>query len=293
MNGFNNGLIETVFFDFMSKEFSFFKNKLRKTLEQFFEVRESENIAKIYFEDRFQIKGNSENVFSEQFINIFDQDLERFKLQEPVQYITGKAWFYKYLFLVNDSVLIPRPETEELVKYILDLKPFFRNPEILDIGTGSGCIALSIGKEWHDAKIKAIEISADAIKIAERNKSGLKANNVNFECWDFLDEKNWKYLDKFDIIVSNPPYIPFEEASEMDFSTLNYEPKIALFPEGQDHLIFYRKIIDFATNHLNPGGKILCEINEFHAAEISNMMSTYNLRILKDIRDKDRILEVF
>jgi release factor glutamine methyltransferase len=278
----------------MDKDFNFFKNKLLETLELFFEVRESEHIAKIYFEDRFQINGSSAFIFSEQFSKIFDQDLKRFRLQEPVQYITGKAWFFKSMFSVNNSVLIPRPETEELVKYVLDLKPFFNNPEILDIGTGSGCIALSIGKEWMEAKIKAIEISADALKIAGRNKSGLKVNNVNFECLDFLDEQNWDKLGKFDIIVSNPPYIPFCETSVMDFSTLNYEPHLALFPGGEDHLIFYRKIIDFAAKNLNSEGKILCEINEFHAPEILNQVTENNLtcKIHKDIQNKDRILEI-
>ncbi len=278
----------------MNKEFKYYNKKLIETLEQFYEVRECQNIAKIYFEDRFQITSNNTNIVSEQFLNIFYLDLERFRLREPVQYITGKAWFFNSLFSVDNSVLIPRPETEELVKKVLDLKPKYNDPKIIDIGTGSGCIALSIGKEWHKAEIEGVEISENALKIAEKNKSDFNIKNVSFQRIDFLDESNWQKTGIYDIIVSNPPYISVDEANEMDYSTLNFEPRIALFPKGEDHLIFYKKIIDFAENHLNPGGKILCEINEFHASAISGLLMGKNLifKLHKDMQDKDRILEI-
>lgn len=278
----------------MEKDLKYYKAILQKTLEQFFEARESENIIKIYFEDRFLPAQNTSFFESEQFIKIFWQDLQRFNLREPVQYITGKAWFFNSLFSVDNSVLIPRPETEELVKKVLDFKPQYNNPKIIDIGTGSGCIALSIGKEWHKAVIEGVEISENALKIAEKNKSDLNINNVTFHCFDFLDESTWQKTSIYDIIVSNPPYISIHEANEMDYSTLNFEPHTALFPKGEDHLLFYKKILDFAHNHLNPGGIILCEINEFHSSGISGLLIEKNLffKLYKDIQGKDRILEI-
>jgi release factor glutamine methyltransferase len=276
------------------------KNKsknLRHTLivilSEIYDKRESESIANIYFEDRFNIKNFTFDEFDEEKLHTFNSDLLKFKNNVPVQYITGKAWFYKSFFSVNKSVLIPRSETEELVDLVL--KSYQKNSkiQILDIGTGSGCIALSIAKYLPYAYVEGIDISDEAILICKKNMQDLNVRNASFDCVDFLNRNKYFEGKKYDLIVSNPPYISFSEKHLIGKSTLDHEPDIALFPQNEDPLIFYRSIFKFAGDHLVTGGKIICEINEFRSKEIAQIIPEHvkSWIIHKDINNKDRILE--
>lgn len=270
------------------------KYKLIEILIEFYYKRECENIIAIYLEDRFGIKTQNTELNDEQ-VYIFQNDLELFKKNYPIQYITGKAWFYKSFFKIDSSVLIPRPETEELTELAIKKMKLSNAKKILDIGSGSGCIALSIAKELSGTSCSALEISDDAINIIKKNIEILNIGNVEVVKADFLDENSWVYLDCYDFIVSNPPYIPYSEKNAMSGSTILYEPELALFPEHDDDLIFYKKILKFAQNgHLVDNGVILCEINEFSSSKIHEWLKPLkiNYMLIKDMQGKDRILSI-
>jgi release factor glutamine methyltransferase len=270
------------------------KYKLNKILSEFYNLRECENISSIYFEDRFGIKTNNIELNDEQNA-IFLHDLELFKKNYPVQYITEKAWFYKSIFKIDSSVLIPRPETEELTEFAIKKIKSSDRKKILDIGSGSGCIVLSIAKEIPKTRCTALEISKEAIIIIKKNIEVLNIKNTDIINSDFLDENTWTDLDNYDIIVSNPPYIPNCEKDIMSDSTVKYEPEIALYPENDDDLIFYKKILKFAqSGHLNENGVILCEINEYSTDKIHSWLQKLNInyKLHKDMQGKDRILSI-
>ena len=196
--------------------------------------------------------------------------LERLKKHEPIQYVLGKTDFCKLNFFVNKSVLIPRPETEELVNIIL--KSQLDNKTILDIGSGSGCIAISLAKHSPKVKVTALDTSKDAIELSQRNA---KENDVNIE-FIVADILSYKSDKKYDIIVSNPPYVLEEEKDHMSKNVLEYEPELALFVKNDDPLKFYKAILDFAKNSLNKNGKIYFEINEKYKNEIKDLAYYYN-----------------
>ena len=253
--------------------------------------RESENIARIYFEDRFSVDAGADIDLTRMQEKLFYSDMKRFKEGEPVQYITGKAFFYKYFFKVNKHVLIPRQETELLVFHALqdcNGKP----QKILDIGSGSGCVAISLAKQCPAFHVTGIDISEDAIDVAKENKKMLAAENVEFLVHDFLDAASWEKLTVYDMIVSNPPYVSRDEKDLMSYSALKYEPAIALFPPGEDYMIFYKKILDFAAAHLKAKGKLIMEINEFAFRDLLNIIKKYpyDCTIVDDINTKPRIL---
>ncbi len=240
--------------------------------------------------------------------------LERIKNHEPIQYILGKAHFFGEEYIVNKNTLIPRPETEELIKIIIDdfikkRNHYEKDLNILDIGTGTGCIAIALYKEiskYHkDVKVDAIDICKDALQVAKANARNLKAD-IQFHNIDILNEglshKHW------DIIVSNPPYVRYSEKSNMAPNVLLYEPSKALFVSDLDPLIFYNSIIVFCTKKLNPSGIVYLEVNEHLANEVagifthvsqdllnkhynnSNKKSFGNTIIKKDINDKNRFV---
>jgi release factor glutamine methyltransferase len=268
------------------------KYKLDLILSEYYDNRECDNICAIYFEDRFGLKKYDFEINIEQY-DIFLKDMELFKKNYPVQYITEKAWFYKSFFKIDSSVLIPRPETEELTELAIQKIKTSNAKKILDIGSGSGCIVLSIAKEIPETLCTALEISKDAINIIKKNIEFLNLQNAELVNADFLDESSWPHLDCYDIIVSNPPYIPLSEKNAMSESTIKYEPEIALYPEHDDDLIFYKKILKFAqSGHLKVNGVIMCEINEFASAKIHSWLQPLNIdyNLIKDMQGKDRIL---
>ena len=226
---------------------------------------------------------------------------------KPVQYIVGETEFCGMRFMVDENVLIPRPETEEMVKNIAscgdkaclvptgcDVETDGR-PSFLDIGTGSGCIAISLAKLLKDSAVTAVDVSEKALKVAKKNA---EANNVNvrFILDDILNPQNTELIDnQYDIIVSNPPYVCESEKSEMRANVLDYEPSTALFVTDNDPLIFYRKILEFAQKTLKPSGEVWFEINEKFGKEMKDLClekGFKNIEIIKDFRERDRILRI-
>ena len=198
--------------------------------------------------------------------------LEELMLGKPVQYVLGHAWFSGMKFFVNENVLIPRPETEELCEWILSEADMLKENSILDIGTGSGCIAIALKKKWPQAKVSALDISDDALEIARQN-AALNQTDINFLKGDILLKRHLEFTHtKFDIIVSNPPYVRKDEMNAMNKSVKDFEPHLALFVDGEDPLIFYNSIADFAKKHLNANGKLYFEINQELGAAVVNLL---------------------
>ncbi len=220
---------------------------------------------------------------------LFHLKLLDLKYGKPIQYILGETEFYGMRFFVNENVLIPRPETEELIEWILtDVKYSFVN--IIDLGTGSGCIPIVLKKNLKEAKVTAIDISQKALDLAKINAE-YHHTHIDFKKVDFLND-NIDHLGKFDIIVSNPPYIANEESHSMDENVTKFEPEIALFVPDNDPLIFYKKIIEFAQNNLKKEGKIYLEINQ-HLAEETRDLFLGNFEVVelkKDISGNDRMI---
>lgn len=209
---------------------------------------------------------------------------------EPVQYVIGKCWFYGQYFIVRPGVLIPRPETEELVKALIDSAGDGKL-EILDIGTGSGCIAISIRRALPLSHVTAIDISEEALLTARENASRL-ARDVEFKQLDFLQEDDWKQLGIFNRIISNPPYIPLQEKNSLEEHVREHEPAIALFVPDEDPLIYYKKIAAFSIEHLAKNGSIFLEIHEPYAESICNILKDQGFvpEIMKDIFGKKRMI---
>ncbi|RLD40233.1 MAG: peptide chain release factor N(5)-glutamine methyltransferase [Bacteroidetes bacterium] len=211
-----------------------------------------------------------------------------------MQHIIGTAPCLDYHFIVNEDVLIPRPETEELVDMISkSIKNNSKNVKILDIGTGSGCIAITLQKNTNSS-VTAIDISKESLKIAAKNA---KLNNadINFIELDILDKDSWQGIDNdFDIIVSNPPYVRDLEKKLMNKNVLDYDPSLALFVEDNNPLIFYEAISKFAKLHLKANGTLWFEINEYLGQETKELiMKHFNTaEIIKDFRGKERFIKV-
>lgn len=216
------------------------------------------------------------------------QAVRRLQNYEPVQYIFGETEFFGLNFRVNKNCLIPRPETEELVDWILSVVK--RDATVLDIGTGSGCIAVSLAKHLPEATVHALDISGEALKIAAENAA---RNNVQVR---FIEEDvllSKTLPSRYDLIVSNPPYVRESEKKLMAPNVLNFEPAQALFVEDTDPLLFYRKIARLARRFLNPGGRLFFEINEYFSAEILDLLTAEEFReieLKKDIFGKFRMI---
>ena len=253
---------------------------------------ELNSIYNLLSEDYLKIPRSKILLADEIYLNesnqtLFLSALERLKTHEPIQYVLGKTNFMDLEFKVNGSVLIPRPETEELVR--LMLKEDLDGKEILDIGTGSGCIAISLAKNLPNAKVSALDISSDALKVAKENA---KLNNVNIE---FIKADIFEYQSdkKFDIIVSNPPYVLESEKVLMKQNVLNNEPEIALFVDDINALKYYESIIKLSLNNLNSQGQIFFEINENYKYELNMIAQKYEYKKIDfklDIHNKTRFL---
>lgn len=218
-----------------------------------------------------------------------DEVVEQLQSGRPVQYIVGEADFCDMRFRVREGVLIPRPETEELVRLIVEEAP--ENPRILDVGCGSGAISIALAKEIEGAEVWGVDLSDEALKIAKENNFALSAG-VNFAEADALDGVE-RYVDgEFDIIVSNPPYIPQSEEEDMRLNVTGFEPSMALFVEDDDPLIFYREIARSASYILREGGRLYFEIHESFAREMVELLEDRGYReieIVNDINDKPRM----
>lgn len=212
-----------------------------------------------------------------------EADVARLERGEPVQYVTGRADFMGRIFHVAPSVLVPRPETEKLCTLVADSLPHDgKEKHILDIGTGSGCIATTLALEVKGARVTAWDISADALEIARCNAARLEAE-VDFCQQDALNPPDDHCV--WDAVVSNPPYVCMEERSEMDCNVLDYEPALALFVPDDDPLVFYRSIAHYAVRSLKPNGLLAFEINRRFAAEMEQMLRAEGFRDVHTVRD--------
>lgn len=243
---------------------------------------------------------------------VSETDLEKWKTiiselktEKPIQYITGEAWFYGLRFEVNENTLIPRPETEELVEWIVESQKSIvenlkiqksNNLTILDLGTGSGCIPITLKKEIPNAQVSAIDISEKALEMARKNASDNQVE-VNFIQQDILTSQHLNISTSqplfFDIIVSNPPYVRNLEKQEIKRNVLDYEPHLALFVDDSDALLFYRKIAQLALKSLAPNGKLFFEINQYlgnETVELLEQLGFKNIELRKDFMGNDRMI---
>jgi len=241
-----------------------------------------------------QIYSDKDTKFPDDILTILETSVNRLLNREPIQYVLGEAEFFELNFKVKPGVLIPRPETEELVELILkDFKNKNKNIRLLDIGTGSGCIAVSLAKNLPDAMVSAWDISDDALKIARENAE-LNRVTVNFQLLDILSTEVFeKETDQWDVIVSNPPYVCQSEKAVMEAHVLNHEPHLALFVNDNDPLIFYRVISQYAVNKLKKGGRLYFEINSQLGKKTLDLVRQQpfeKVDLFQDLSGRDRII---
>jgi len=241
---------------------------------------------------------NPNTIVLEVDVPFFESAIEKLKKEQPIQYIVGETEFYGLPFKVTESTLIPRPETEELIDWIIKDQLEFINDQllILDIGTGSGCIPISLAKNLPKAKVSAVDISEEALKIAKENADSNKVE-VRFIHGDILRHAELdlvSHKDKYDIIVSNPPYVRNLEKQEIKKNVLAHEPHLALFVEDDDALIFYRKITEFALEHLKKDGMLYFEINQYlgkQTVELIRDLGFSTVELRKDMSGNDRMIK--
>ncbi len=271
-------------------------------LSSIYDENEARNVTYRVFENVFKArKLDIQRHFSQQVSDdqkqLLDELLKRLKQNEPVQYVTGEATFYGLTFKVTPQIMIPRPETEELVQWVVNecRKRFPQkqgSPSILDIGTGTGCIAIVLKKLLPKATVIGTDYADEIIEIANNNA---KRQNVKakFMTQDIFEEKKWKKIGPYDVVVSNPPYISDEEKAHMDEHVLAYEPEKALFPAKNDPLSFYTKISSFAQQRLNNGGLLFFELNQYKAKDIETIVEEHGFEdivVKKDMNNNERLL---
>ena len=248
-------------------------------------------IEKLTGYTRTEVYVNKNTLFSKEQQTIIESFIEKLKKFVPIQYILGETEFYGLTFNVNESVLIPRPETEELVDWIQKENDLNGNLHILDIGTGSGCIAIALKHEFPNSSVDAFDISEKAIETAQSNANRNRLE-VNFALVDILNAPC--FTEKWAIIVSNPPYITESEKGNILSNVLYHEPHLALFVPDNDPLLFYRNIALFARQHLQPNGKLYFEINRSEGKtciELLTGMGFFDVMLKKDILGNDRMVK--
>ncbi len=264
-------------------------------LQDRYELREAHNIARLIFEDGL---GLGAPPYAGQLSQDQLEQLYRYQRAllagRPVQYVLGTAHFYGYEFRVNESVLIPRPETEELCHAVIErfMGLSLPNFRILDVGTGSGCIPIVLAKKLPEAEVWGIDVSADALAVASENADRLEVQ-VQFQRLDILNEDQWNELPDFRVLVSNPPYITREEASWIGSNVAGQEPDLALFVDDDDPLLFYRRMLDFAHQKLIHPGWIFFETNEFYGEKLRDYLvssGVAKVNLQKDLSDRPRIV---
>ena len=285
---------------------------LRKELGSLYDEREATNIASLVLENITGLSKIDRSVKKEerlivQQLHHLTEIHHRLLRHEPVQYALGEAHFFGLNLYVDRHVLIPRPETEELVDWVIkDVKSSGKNVfekkaneadettelKIIDVGTGSGCIALALKKIMPKAEVWACDVSDDALNIARRNGSELDIR-VDFVGLDFLDETQTKQLPTVDIIVSNPPYIPLKNKVDMHSNVVDYEPHTALFVPNDDALVFYKALAAFGKHRLYENGSIYAEIHEDSGQEVIDIFQRdgYMVELRKDMQGKDRMIK--
>jgi release factor glutamine methyltransferase len=272
---------------------------------------EAANIAKLLLEhltglSRNEIASRKEEAPIALVASTMESYISRLQAHEPIQYIMNKAWFYGLELFIDSSVLIPRPETEELTDWVVkDVKQsgldvFSRNPlradetsrlKILDVCTGSGCIALALKKAIPLAEVWGCDISEAALNIARRNGSELDIR-VDFQGMNFLDPAQQKLLPSVDIVVCNPPYVPLKDRQSMQANVLQFEPHVALFVPDEDPLVFYKALAYYGSHRLHDKGCIYMEIHESLAAGVMSIFTNdYEVELRKDMQGKERMVK--
>jgi release factor glutamine methyltransferase len=275
--------------------FKNYKTIFLRELSSLYDEKEIESFFYIVLESfhdkkRIDLALNPEMEMDAMQLLRWENVLVELKKYRPIQYILGETEFYGLRFLVNENVLIPRPETEELVDLII--KNNVSNPrlKILDIGTGSGCIPIALNNNLPGAEVSAIDVSEKALATAKKNAELNKAD-VNFILKNILETQDLG--QSFDIIVSNPPYVRNLEKAEINPNVLEFEPHLALFVEDHDALLFYRKITELAKKNLNPNGQLYFEINQYLGKETVELVKSYGfkmVKLIKDIYGNDRMI---
>jgi len=273
---------------------------LISSLSGIFDEREAASISSLVMERmtlmpkslRVQHKTESFTIKQEELFHYYLAELLKFR---PVQYVLGEAWFGPYPFYVDENVLIPRPETEELVDWLLE-DSIVRVPGafVLDIGTGSGCIPVYLKKKRKDFKVSGLDISDEALEIAKKN-SRVNEVNIDFFICDIRDPQQRSQLNKMDLIISNPPYIPEKQKEFLDKHVKDFEPSLALFVPDEDPILFYKIIGDIAIQKLLPGGAVFLEIHHDFSKEIMEWYENngFSLELKKDISGNNRMIKAF
>jgi len=272
----------------------------KERLSEIYDRDEAAAIIRLWISDRFEVGLNEINAIGDQSlpdhqVELLKADLDKLSNGVPVQQVSGVAWFCNLPFHVTPDVLIPRPETEELLYLLMDEmqdEPL----KILDVCTGSGCIAVTLKNKFPQTSVFGCDISFDALMVAKRNAEKHNAD-VEF-LWTDVAEGIWEGLsnEKFDIIISNPPYITSIEALSMHKNVLDNAPHIALFAPDDDPLIFYRQILIYSREHLNEGGSVWFEVNKGFADEIARMMKGFGfveVAVENDISGNPRFVSGF
>ena len=274
-----------------SNELSELLDYFKRKLKDIYDDREIENIFYLMCDYQFgvskvMVRTQGKRLSESELLKIRSV-VRRLQEHEPIQQIIGETEFCGCRIKLNKNVLIPRPETEELVRLVTtSIDPGIN---IVDIGTGSGCIPIAIKKTFPSASIFGIDVSEEAVQLAESNAE-LNELEINFKCLDILEE-DLSDLPKFDCIVSNPPYIPFSDKEQMNQNVLEYEPHIALFVPNDDALIFYKRIAELGLDFLNNEGKLFFEIHEDLGESVKDLLQRIGYRdvvIHKDLQGKDR-----
>jgi release factor glutamine methyltransferase len=268
---------------------------IRHSISHLYPEKEADSLAYLVLEhvtqfSRDKILTNKNTILSEKEHQKIHFIVERLKKEEPLQYILGETFFYDLPFYVNEHTLIPRPETEELVDWVV-AENKQSNKNFLDIGTGSGCIAVSLAKNIPDSRVAALDVSAQALELAKKNAIRNQVE-ISFLSHDILS-KSHSLSGSFDVIVSNPPYVCEKEKPDMRKNVLDFEPHTALFVSNEDPLLFYRSIALFATSYLNKGGALFFEINRAFGTDICSMLDDFgfsNIELRKDLCGNDRMI---
>lgn len=273
-----------------------YKDLFQSELASFFDAMEIDQffyltLEKFHHLKRIDLALNPNFEINSDEIKEWDSVLMHLKKQKPIQYILGETSFYGLTFQVNEHTLIPRPETEELVEWILESNQKQSQISILDIGTGSGCIPITLKKNLPIATVFGLDISDKALEVATRNAL-INDTTVTFLQKDILTTTVLE--QKFDVIVSNPPYVRELEKKEINPNVLEFEPHLALFVTDNDPLVFYRKITQLASEYLQPNGQLFFEINQYLGAEMIALVKSYGftqVELHKDIYGNDRMLK--
>jgi len=271
----------------------------KRNLSAVYDPRELDSVLRLVLAEVLHISSHQiqlklEDELSRNASARLNEIVGRLATHEPVQYVLEFADFYGFRLKVNRYVLIPRPETEELVDYAV--KKLLASAQkkrlsVLDVGTGSGCIAIVLKEKLPECRLTAIDVSHEAIAVAQENAKKFGCD-IDFRVVDFLEESTWDAFGQVDAIVSNPPYVTPAEFSEMEPRVKNFEPSSALTASGDDPFIFYRKAARFGMEHLSQQGILFFELNSVHATRIESILvkSNYKSSVIKDLHGRERIL---